>query len=311
LQIDGRVPFSKLGRVLGVSDQTVARRYRKLQSLFRMRVVGRLNPRALNQAEWYIRLQSTPETAERIALALAKRNDTSWVSLTSGGTEIVCVARGPDANSEQTALLSKLANTPRIVAISAHNMLHKFVGGPVVWEGMADELDAEQIAGIQAGLGDGRYDGAVRLTEADHLMMEVLASDGRAPYQQLAATTRSTENTVRRRLELLRASGILFFDIDIDYHLLGFHSPVLLWLSIRPSDLVAVAEEIAGHPEVSLAAATTGHANLVVASLCRDSDHLFEYLTSRIGTIDGIHSIETIPILKTLKRASSMFNPMP
>ena len=32
LQIDGRAPFSRIAEVLGVSDQTVARRFRRLRT---------------------------------------------------------------------------------------------------------------------------------------------------------------------------------------------------------------------------------------------------------------------------------------
>lgn len=41
LQVDGRAPFSKIASVLGVSDQTVARRYACLRSARQIRVTGR------------------------------------------------------------------------------------------------------------------------------------------------------------------------------------------------------------------------------------------------------------------------------
>ncbi|MEV5322939.1 MULTISPECIES: AsnC family protein [unclassified Nonomuraea] len=40
LQLDARAPFSRIAEVLGVSDQTVARRYRRLRSAGLLRVVA-------------------------------------------------------------------------------------------------------------------------------------------------------------------------------------------------------------------------------------------------------------------------------
>lgn len=51
--------------------------------------------------------------------------------------------------------------------------------------------------------------------------------------------------------------------------MLGFHVEARLWMSVRPSALVTVAEALAAHREVSFAAVTTGPTNLVVAVVCR------------------------------------------
>ena len=40
LQIDGRASFSRIARFLGVSDQTVARRFRRLAAADGLRVFG-------------------------------------------------------------------------------------------------------------------------------------------------------------------------------------------------------------------------------------------------------------------------------
>lgn len=81
--------------MLGVSDQTVARRYRKLRSSGVRRVVGVPEAAPLGQVHWLIRLGCVPDAAAPIAAALARRDDTQRVSLMSGGTEIVCFIRAP------------------------------------------------------------------------------------------------------------------------------------------------------------------------------------------------------------------------
>ncbi|MFC1415556.1 AsnC family transcriptional regulator [Streptacidiphilus cavernicola] len=56
---------------------------------------------------------------------------------------------------------------------------------------------------------------------ADSALFAALAQDGRAGQAELAAATGWAPGTVARRLAELRASGALFFDVEIDPALLG------------------------------------------------------------------------------------------
>ncbi|WP_324191833.1 Lrp/AsnC family transcriptional regulator [Nocardia brasiliensis] len=99
LAVDGRAPFSSIAEVLDCSDRTVAYRYRKLRAAG-LRVVGVLNGRRLGYIEWLIRISCAPDAALAVATALARRDDTFWVHLASGGTEIVCITRTRGAGDQ-------------------------------------------------------------------------------------------------------------------------------------------------------------------------------------------------------------------
>ncbi|AXB41638.1 Lrp/AsnC family transcriptional regulator [Amycolatopsis albispora] len=302
LHVDGRAPFNQIAAVLGTSQQTVARRYRRLRSDGVLRVVGMTDARRLGQVEWFLRLHCTPDSALPVARALARRADTSWVQLTSGGTEISCVIRAPGGNAPEALLLQQLPKTPRVVSVSAHCLLRSFVGGPVGWHGRAGVLTGEQIARLRPDFGPAVSE--VDITGDDRLLA-ALRRDGRATFAELAAATGLSEPTVRRRVNQLRASGILYLDIDLDAAVLGFHAQAILWLSVRPAHLVAAAEALARQPEVALAAITTGPANLLAKVVCRDVDALYACLTERVGTIEAIDRLETAPVIRTLKRAAT------
>ncbi|MET9628981.1 Lrp/AsnC family transcriptional regulator [Lentzea sp. NPDC006480] len=295
LHIDGRVQFNHVAAVLGTSPQTVARRYRKLKETGALRVVGMIDARKAGQVEWFLRLGCTPDAALQVARALAKRPDTSWVQLTSGGTEISCVIRA--ANAPEALLLQQLPKTPKVVSVSAHCLLRSFVGGPVGWAGRADVLTAAQTAELTPAFEHPEPEVDERLTTALH-------QDGRATFADLAKATGWSEPTVRRRVNGLRAAGVLYFDVDVDSHALGFTAMAVLWMSVQPKRLVKVAEALAQQPEVALAAITTGPANVLAKVVCRDIDALYEYLTERVATIDGIERMETAPVIHTVKRAA-------
>lgn len=127
-QLDGRVPFSRLAEVLGVSDQTVARRYHRLRSTGVVRVVGVPEVTKLGRVLWLLRVRCMPDAAGAIATALARRDDTAWVSLTSGGTEITCYTSAPRQEADEGLLLGQLPRTPRVVSVTAHRLLRRFAG---------------------------------------------------------------------------------------------------------------------------------------------------------------------------------------
>jgi DNA-binding Lrp family transcriptional regulator len=62
---------------------------------------------------------------------------------------------------------------------------------------------------------------------------------------------------------------------------------------------------LAAQPEVPFAAATTGRTNLVVSAVFRDTHHLYDYLTTSLTGVPGLRSVETAPIIGTLKRTGT------
>ncbi|MET7327547.1 AsnC family transcriptional regulator [Nonomuraea sp. NPDC005650] len=303
LQVDGRVSFSRVGEVLGVSDQRVARRYRRLRAAGTARVVGAVDAQRLGYESWVIRLQCTSDAAVPIAEALGRRSDTFWVHLLSGGTEISCSTIQRTPKERQSLLLSRLARTDRVLSVTAHRRLHMFVGGRVGWAGLFT-LSPEQVAAVEEGRAFPGHGGdePITLGPGDDALLEALARDGRAPYADLAAVTGWSESTVRRRMEQLYGAGALFFHLDVLPTLLGRQVEAQLWMSVPPYELARTGQAMAEHPEVAFVGATTGPSNLFATVVCRDDAAFYRYLTESLGTLPAIGHIETAPIIRTVKR---------
>jgi DNA-binding Lrp family transcriptional regulator len=278
LHLDGRAPFNRIAAVLGVSTQTVARRYRRLRAEAALRVVGLPDPRRTGRAQWLARLTASPSTAQDIAHALARRPDTSWVKLASGGTEIVAVVHTPSGTTvAHPLLLRDIPRTASITAVSAHYVLHTYLGGPTAWAGRAAALDADRQRRLAPPV---PTDAAP--PEGTEALLEPLSHDGRATIADLAAATGWSPATVTRRLADLRASGTVFFDVEFDDTLYGATTQALLWMSVIPARLDRVAKTLAEHAELAFVAATTGPTNLVAHALCPDPAAL--HTTSRTGS---------------------------
>lgn len=292
LHLDGRASFAAIADVLGVSENTVARRYRRLRQAGVLRVVGSVNGFLLGRASWTVRIHCTPDVATPIANALARRPDTFWVHILSGGTEISCNLQAADTATRDALLMDKLPRSTRVLDVTAHQILG---GARTEWGGLR-HLTAAQAARLTPVQ---HREEPLTLDADDHALLTALAADGRTPYTRLGPS----ESAARRRLTRLRTAGVLVFDLDVLPEVLGHHAEARLWLTIRPRALATVAATIAAHPETSFTAVTTGRTNLVATVICRDQSDLYRYLTTRIGTLDDIHTAETAPLMRTIKRA--------
>ncbi len=313
LTIEPRASFRSIAEVTGISDQTAARRYRRLTESAGLRVLGVLDGTRLGWVNWFVRLQSTPGSAEAIAEALARRPDTRWVHLASAGTEIICEFEARTPEQRDALFLRGLPGSRRVVQISAHSLLHNYT--PHAWSGLTQALSTDQIA-LLAGGTTPQDPPATRGTHPPRLPLDLLpedepllaelARDGRASHAALAAAIHWHESTVRHRIDELRRAGLLHFEVDIDGRGLGMAVQATLWLSVEPARLDEAGRALAGHPEVPFAAATTGPTNLVVTAIFRDTEHLYEYLTGQLAALPGVKSVETAPIIRTLKRTGSV-----
>ncbi|WP_333738887.1 Lrp/AsnC family transcriptional regulator [Streptomyces sp. IBSBF 2806] len=235
---------------------------------------------------------------------MARRTDTTWVTLDSGGTEISCSVRTRGPGPEESPLLQKLPRTPQVVDLSAHCSLHVFFGhdlGPINKRG---PLTAAQVAALTPpDIPDRTTDATppVPLDDGDRHLLDLLARDGRAATVDLAAATGLSPSTVRRRITELRSTGALHFDVDYHPDILQQNFRAALWLEIDPSRLVEAGSALAAHPEVAYATATRGAANLYASVDVATAQLFYRYLTESVATLPGLRHTATAPIQRTLK----------
>lgn len=301
LQVDGRASFTRIATVLGVSDQTVARRYARLRSSRALRVVGLTDPEATGDTQWYVRVTATPDAAQAIALALARRPDTSWVMLLSGGTEILCTVRTGAGERGGDLLLSTLPRTARVLDVQAHCRLHQYFGGRHGAVEKLDLLHPEQVSALLGGRAAPHPVRPAELDDTDRALLAELAVDGRSRLDHLARATSVPVATVRRRVESLRDRGVLYFDVELDNRLLARGVEAVLRLKVEPAALHATGTALAAHREVAFAAACTGSFGLLTYVSTPDTGSLYRYLTASIAALPGVREVESAPVLKLVK----------
>lgn len=310
LQLQPRAPFSLIGEVIGLSEQTVARRYRRLRREGLLRVTAGFHPSALGRTVWIVRVRCRPDGARSVAEALARRDDVSWVTIVAGGAEVVFHLGARSDRDAEDLLTRLLPRTAPVLDVSAAAVLRMFAGGdPADWDGLRDALTEGQSGRLR----EARSHGAPPQTvprqwsprHGDDALLDALVLDGRAAYSALARAAGTSAGKARRRVESLLDAGVIYIDVDLAPALIGYATPMALLLTVAPGRLDAVGRALAEHPLVPFVVAVTGPANIFATLTTDDPEQSYAFITGTLGATDGITGYEMSPLLRQVKQSGA------
>lgn len=302
LGVNGRASFRVIASVLGVSEQTAARRYRRLREAGVLRVLMLPAPDPTDRGQ-LVRLEVQPQSVRTIADVLARRPDVSYLRLMNAGAEILFGVRARARSERDFLLLDQLPRTGRVLRTRVYSSLHHFrTAGEADWAGFGDRLDEDQRRALAVEAPDQPQ---LRVDASDQAMIDELAVDGRATYARLARVSGVSESACSRRLELLIRGGAVYGDVDTAPELLGFPAGATLYLDVNPARVPAVGALLAAHAETAFVAAVGGPANMIAAIRCRNVAEIYQYVTATLGRANGVEHVEVSTVSRTIKHARS------
>jgi Lrp/AsnC family transcriptional regulator, regulator for asnA, asnC and gidA len=136
----------------------------------------------------------------------------------------------------------------------------------------------------------------------DKRIIEHLQADGRRPFTQIAADLGVSEAAVRARTNRLVERGVLQVVGVTDPLRLGFQQMAMIGVKCEAERLMAVAEEIAGFPEVDYVVVTAGSYDLLVETVAEDNEALLRFLAERLRRVEGVRETETFVYLRMVKQ---------
>lgn len=307
LQVDGRASFSRIAAVLGLGERTVARRYQRLRSHLALRVVGISDARRLGHLDWFVRIRAAPEVVDSVGAALAGREDTSWIASLAPGTELTCIVQAESAALDGPGtVFDQLGRRRNIASLTAQCLLAP-VAGVGGWAGRLGALTSKEEAELEPKAGSSaEHNARFAPTPEDRRLLRLLAEDARTSIADLAGLTATPESTVRRRVNEFVENGLLLFEVEIDPRLYGRTVEAICWLDVEPARLAAVGRRLATHSEVAFASTTTGPTNVLAILELTGAAALHDYLTTRLGELEGIRHVDTALTGRRIKRAGPL-----
>ncbi|MFD7341192.1 Lrp/AsnC family transcriptional regulator [Streptomyces violascens] len=245
-------------------------------------------------------MHTTPNAVTAIAEALARRADSSWVTIVSSGTELSCAITTRSRRERDVLLLDKLPCTPQVSSVQAHCILHVFTGVTNAWHATRFGTPAHPPAADPDHAGE-----PLELDATDRALLDQFTGDGRLTVTELALATGRSTSSVQRRLEQLHTNGAISFTIDFDSELLGYHMNTRLWLRISPAHLRTVGQALAPPPPRNRL--RRGHHRPLQPRrqrpLSRPQD-LYRYLDEKLGPLP-IDTVDIAPVLRDIERLTT------
>ena len=146
------------------------------------------------------------------------------------------------------------------------------------------------------------------LDELDFAVLSCLQQDGRMSFTVMADQLKVSVGTVRTRVNKLIEDGTINIIGRVDPGKVGFRSYAHIAVFVRPATLKEkIAQKIARLPEVSFLAMTSGDYDLEVDVMCRDNDHLVNFV-NEISRFEGVQQTKTTIYFKVYKYAQPDLN---
>lgn len=146
------------------------------------------------------------------------------------------------------------------------------------------------------------------LDETDFSILSCLQEDGRMSFTVIAEKLKVSVGTIRTRLNKLIEDGTVNIIGRVNPDKVGFHSYSHIAVYVRPATLKEqVAVAISQFPEVSFLAMTSGDYDLEVDAMCRDNEHLVDFV-NEISKIEGVYQTKTTLYFKVYKFAQPDLN---
>lgn len=145
--------------------------------------------------------------------------------------------------------------------------------------------------------------GTVVLDELDFQILSCLQQDGRMSFTVIAEQLNVSIGTIRTRFNKMIEDGTVNIVGRVDPDKVGFRCYAHIAVFVRPATFKEkVAQKIAKLPEVSFLAMTSGDYDLEVDVMCRDNNHLVNFV-NEISRIEGVNQTKTTIYFKVYKYA--------
>lgn len=137
--------------------------------------------------------------------------------------------------------------------------------------------------------------------ELDRQIIKLLQRDGRMANTEVARALDVTETTIRKRIAQLLDEGLMNIVAVPTPAAVGMNLSAIIGISLQLTAIHTVSERLRALPEVRYVGMSAGRYDVMVEAFFSDQEHLLEFVTDKLGSIEGIDDVETSIILKVVK----------
>jgi Lrp/AsnC family transcriptional regulator for asnA, asnC and gidA len=135
----------------------------------------------------------------------------------------------------------------------------------------------------------------------DRGIIGILQANGRTPNREIARVLEISEATVRNRVARLIDEGLINIVAVPTPKAVGMTMSAIIGVSVELPRLDQVVDTITSYGEVRYAGIATGQHDIIIEAFFEDQEHMLNFVTKKLGHLEGVTNLETSVILKVAK----------
>ena len=151
------------------------------------------------------------------------------------------------------------------------------------------------------GRDEGKKQRRATLDATDRELIAILQKDGRTSNREIARILRISEATVRSRVGRLIEGDLINIVAVPTPKAVGLTMSAIIGVSVEMKRLDDVVSTIVGYHEVRYAGLATGQFDVIIEAFFEDQEHMLDFVTKKLGSLEGVTDAETSVILKVAK----------
>ena len=139
------------------------------------------------------------------------------------------------------------------------------------------------------------------IDKIDQQIINILNEDGRASFAHIAKSLGVSPGMIRQRYNRLVDEGVVQVVAITNPMLMGLTIMAQIGVKVNVNRFHEIADQIASFEEVIYLVLITGSYDLFVEVVCRDRNHLLDFLTNKLHSVEGVKEAETFVYLRIAK----------
>jgi DNA-binding Lrp family transcriptional regulator len=290
LKRDASATNRALGESLGVTEQTVAARIRRLEEANLLRVVGVLDASAVGYGLFVIvGIQVAGRTPSEVAAEVAELPNVTGINACLGGFELMASMYARDERDLFESLERQIGAIRGVEELESFLVLER-IHHRIDW-GKIDRLGKLELA----------PGGSDLIDDLDRQILEHLLENARTSLREVGRRLDRSEGTIRARVRRLEESGICSIQAVSDVTIGPGGSAAWIAIKARRGHVRAVAEEIAKAAEAGFVGITLGRFDVLALISAPGREELSRFLFEKVALIPGVQRLEAWESLRVHK----------
>lgn len=308
LQENPRRTNADIARWIGTSEPTVRKHIDGLVDSGVLKIVAVLNPEKLGyRGDFTILIKISPGHVDTVVQQLRKHDEIIYIGIITGHFDVIIEVLLRDEDRLHAFISQALGKIPGIRSTESSTILkidkinYEWKLPPGFIERLLPDTPLKctlrkAVAG-ENPVGTTNDSPPLALDAIDYRVINLLQENGRRTNADIARTVKTSEPTVKNRIQRMIRHDYLKIVATLDPRSIGYGKILDIGIKVSPGQLKSVGQRLKAMDEVVFLEYQSGRFDILIEVFLTDSAALFRFVTETLSNLVGIQSMERFHVL--------------